>query len=405
MYRNIKIEILKNKPVAEQDVEIVERKGVGHPDSICDAVMDSISVALSQEYLKRFGDILHHNIDKGLLVAGQVEKRFGGGRVIKPMELIIGDRATFRAGRKEMDVEGIAVDTAKKWFEKNLRFVDAEKNVKYRVVLAPGSEELTDIFRRKGKLKGANDTSAAVGYAPFTSAENAVYEIERFLNSERIKTVLPETGEDVKVMGLRKGRVLDLTVAMPLISRYVKDEKEYFLKKFRIKGIIKNTVEREFWQDFDKVNIHLNTLDKRGLGLGGIYMSLSGTSAEDADSGQVGRGNRVNGVISLNRPMGTEAAAGKNPVSHVGKIYNILSHQTARDIYDNIEGVKEVYVWLLSEIGTRIDKPHLASAQIILHKGVDARAVSRKAEGIIENGLANIGRFCMELAAGKYPVC
>ncbi|MEK7802896.1 MAG: methionine adenosyltransferase, partial [Deltaproteobacteria bacterium] len=209
MYRNIKIEILKNKPVAEQDVEIVERKGIGHPDSICDAVMDSISVALSQEYLKRFGDILHHNIDKGLLVAGQVEKRFGGGRVIKPMELIIGDRATFRAGGKEMDVEGIAVDTAKKWFEKNLRFVDAEKNVKYRVVLAPGSEELTDIFRRKGKLKGANDTSAAVGYAPFTPAENAVYEIERFLNSERIKTVLPETGEDVKVMGLRKGRVLD----------------------------------------------------------------------------------------------------------------------------------------------------------------------------------------------------
>jgi len=164
-------------------------------------------------------------------------------------------------------------------------------------------------------------------------------------------------------------------------------------------------VEREFWQDFDKVNIHLNTLDKRGLGLGGIYMSLSGTSAEDADSGQVGRGNRVNGVISLNRPMGTEAAAGKNPVSHVGKIYNILSHQMARDIYDNIEGVKEVYVWLLSEIGTRIDKPHLASAQIILHKGVDARAVNRKAEGIIENGLANIGRFCMELAKGKYPVC
>ena len=94
--RNITVEILANKPVAEQDVEIVERKGVGHPDYICDAIMESISVALSQEYLKRFGDILHHNIDKGLLVAGQVERKFGGGRIIKPMELIIGDRATFR---------------------------------------------------------------------------------------------------------------------------------------------------------------------------------------------------------------------------------------------------------------------------------------------------------------------
>jgi len=96
--RNITVEILANKPVAEQDVEIVERKGVGHPDYICDAIMESISVALSHEYLKRFGDILHHNIDKGLLVAGQVERKFGGGRVIKPMELIIGDRATFRVG-------------------------------------------------------------------------------------------------------------------------------------------------------------------------------------------------------------------------------------------------------------------------------------------------------------------
>src|SRR3989337_2649415 len=109
--RNIAVEILKNKPVAEQDVEIVERKGIGHPDYICDAIMENISVALSQEYLKKFGDILHHNIDKGLLVAGQVERKFGGGRIVKPMELIIGDRATFKAGGKEMDGAGQAVDT------------------------------------------------------------------------------------------------------------------------------------------------------------------------------------------------------------------------------------------------------------------------------------------------------
>ncbi|HLA51299.1 MAG TPA: methionine adenosyltransferase, partial [Thermodesulfobacteriota bacterium] len=300
--RNIAVEILKNKPVAEQDVEIVERKGIGHPDYICDAVMESISVALSQEYLKRFGDILHHNIDKGLLVAGQVERKFGGGRVIKPMELIIGDRATYRIGNKKIDVEGIAIETAKKWFQKSLRFVDAEKDVKYRVVLAQGSEELTDIFSRKGRLKGANDTSAAVGYAPLTPTEDAVYYAERFLNSKKTKEVLPETGEDVKVMGLRRGRVLDLTIAMPLVSRYVKDVKNYFLKKGRIKGIIEYNMYDAFSSVFDEINIHYNTLDKKSQGLGGIYLSLLGTSAEDADSGQVGRGNRVNGVISLNRP-------------------------------------------------------------------------------------------------------
>ncbi|MBI3752922.1 MAG: methionine adenosyltransferase [Deltaproteobacteria bacterium] len=403
--RNIAVEILKNKPVAEQDVEIVERKGVGHPDYICDAVMESISVALSQEYMRRFGDILHHNIDKGLLVAGQVERKFGGGRVIKPIELIIGDRATFKVGNKQIDVEGIAIETAKKWFQNNLRFVDAERHVKYRVVLAQGSEELTDIFRRKGKLKGANDTSAAVGYAPFTPTEKAVYDAERFLNSENVKEDFPETGEDVKIMGLRRGRSLDLTIAMPLISRYVKDVSDYFKKKDRIKETTKNFVRERFGREFEEINIHYNTLDKKSQGLGGVYLSLLGTSAEDADSGQVGRGNRVNGVISLNRPMGTEAAAGKNPVSHVGKIYNILAHKLAKDIYDNIEGIKEVYVWLVSEIGARIDKPHLASAQVVLKKGVDKKTVSKKTEGIIENGLSNIGKFCAELAEGKYPVC
>src|SRR3989338_8639006 len=206
-------------------------------------------------------------------------------------------------------------------------------------------------------------------------------------------------------MGLRKGGKLDLTIAMPLVSRYVRDVNDYFLKKGRIKYVANRFVHERFGKEFKEINIHYNTLDKKGQGLGGIYLSLLGTSAEDADSGQVGRGNRVNGVISLNRPMGTEAAAGKNPVSHVGKIYNILAHKMAKDIYDNVEGVKEVYVWLLSEIWTRIDRPHLASAHIVLQRGADKRKVCKKAEGMIEKGLADIGRLCMELAQGKYPVC
>ena len=100
-----------------------------------------------------------------------------------------------------------------------------------------------------------------------------------------------------------------------------------------------------------------------------MYLSVLGTSAEDADSGQVGRGNRVNGVISLNRPMGTEAAAGKNPVSHVGKIYNILTHKIANDIYQKTKGIKEVYIWMCSQIGQPIDQPKIISAQLILEKG------------------------------------
>src|SRR5512139_393893 len=399
----IVIEPYKGTPVMDQRVEIVERKGTGHPDYLCDSLMEAVSIALCREYRKAFGTILHHNIDKGLLAAGKVEKLFGGGRVLEPMELIVGDRATFSAGGKKVNVAKIAVDAAKEWLRKHMRFVDPEKHLRYRVVLSQGSEELTDIFARSGKVLGANDTSAAVGYYPLSPTEMAVLSLERHLNSRSFKKRYPETGEDIKVMGLRTGRDLDLTVAMPLLSRFIWNERNYFERK----AVVQREMER-FAGKFDgfrSVHVHFNTLDAPGRGLNGVYLSLLGTSAEDADSGQVGRGNRVNGLISLNRPMGTEAAAGKNPVSHVGKIYNVLAHRMAKKLYERIGGTREVFVLLLSRIGTPINEPQVAAAQFLLERGKKVTDISKKAEDIIARELASIGRFCGELSRGKYPIC
>ena len=174
--RNVNVENLSGKAVYEHEVEIVERKGVGHPDSICDAVMEDISIALSREYLSRFGRVLHHNIDKGLLIAGEVEHRFGGGMVTEPMRLIIGDRATFEFEGERVAVDTIAVDTAKMWIRDNLKFVDPERDFEFDVEIKPGSPELTDIFRREQQsgILAANDTSAAVGYAPLSPTERMV---------------------------------------------------------------------------------------------------------------------------------------------------------------------------------------------------------------------------------------
>lgn len=397
------IEPYKGKPVTDQRVEIVERKGTGHPDYLCDSMMEAISIALSREYMKKFGAILHHNIDKGLLAAGRVEKLFGGGSVLEPMELIIGDRATFEAGGKKIPVADIAVAAAKDWLKKNMRFVQPEKHIKFRVVLAQGSEELTDIFSRSGKVLGANDTSAAVGYYPLSPTEEAVLSLERHLNSLAFKDSYPESGEDVKVMGLRTGKDLDLTVAMPFISRFVWNEKSYFERK----AVLQKEMERyaRRFEKFRRVQVHFNTLDEPGRGLNGVYLSLLGTSAEDADSGQVGRGNRVNGLISLNRPMGTEAAAGKNPVSHVGKIYNVLAHRMAKKLYENIDGAREVYMLMLSRIGTPINEPQVATAQILLERGRRIGSIARQAEKIVSKELAAINRFCRDLSKGKYPIC
>ncbi len=401
--RNIIVESLRQTPIEKQKLEIVERKGLGHPDYICDAIMEKISQRLSKEYMEKAGTILHHNVDKSLLVAGQSENRFGGGSIIQPMLFIFGDRATTEFDGIKIDVKEIAINVAKEWFKKNMRFVDPEKHVRYQVELKPGSMGLVDIFKRKGKILGANDTSAAVGYAPMTKTEKIVLETERFLNSKEFKQRFPESGEDIKVMGYRNNNNLNLTISMAFVDRFIYSEEDYFEKKAKILEEINKFVQKN--ADFDNINVQLNTLDARGRGLGGLYLTVLGTSADSGDSGQVGRGNRVNGLISLNRPFSSEAAAGKNPVSHVGKIYNILTFKIAQHVYKEVPGLKEVYIWLLSRIGQPIDQPTVAAAQVVAEDSCAIETVKSKIAAVIEYELENIDKFCMELVEGKISVC
>ena len=397
--RNIVVEDLKQTPLEKQRIEIVERKGLGHPDYICDAVMDHISIRLSKEYLEKAGSILHHNVDKSLLAAGETEPRFGGGVVKQPMLFVFGDRATSEFDSTKIDVNEIAVNIAKEWFRNNMRFIDPEKHVKYQVEIKQGSVGLMDIFKRKGKVLGANDTSAAVGYAPMTRTEQIVLQTEKFLNSKEFKSRFPESGEDIKVMGFRISSDLKLTVAMAFVDRFISSEKDYFEKKAKILDEIHRFVAVN--TDFESVDVQLNTLDVQGRGLGGLYLTVLGTSADGGDSGQVGRGNRVNGLISLNRPFCSEAAAGKNPVSHVGKIYNVLTYRIAERVHEEVSGVEEVYIWLLSKIGSPIDHPAVAAAQVVMKGNNNIDEVRHEINDVLDYELENIGKFCTELAQGK----
>jgi len=401
--RNIFVDVLHQTPLEQQRLEIVERKGLGHPDCICDHIMDKISVRLSQEYLKKAGIILHHNIDKSLLAAGGARPRFGGGKILKPMLLIIGDRATFEYNGEKIPVEDIAVNTAKNWFRERLRFIDPEKHVKFQVELKPGHPELMDIFKRKGHVLGANDTSAAVGYAPMTRLERAILDTERHVNSPQFKKEFPESGEDVKLMGYRKNNELKLTMSMAFVDRHVRNEADYFKKKATIQEEITNYVKKK--TDYEKASIELNTLDRKGRGVSGVYITVTGTSAEAGDSGQVGRGNRINGVIPLNRPFCSEAAAGKNPVSHVGKIYNTLTHKIAGEVYKKVYGLEEVYVWLLSQIGKPIDDPAVAAAQVIMKGNNSFGSVKKEIEEVVNHELEHIDKFTQELAKGNIQIC
>lgn len=399
--RNILVESLNKAPVEAQGVELVERKGVGHPDSICDAIMEAISVALSEAYLDIFGRVQHHNIDKSLLVAGRTTPRLGGGTVEEPMRLIFGDRAVYEVAGQRIPVGEIAEATASAWLRQHLRFVEPQKHIVFQNEIKPGSPELTDIFQRD--VVGANDTSAAVGYAPLTETERIVLATERHLNAPEFKRRFPEAGEDIKVMGYRRHRELILTVAMAFVDRFVPSVMGYFSRKAGIRQAIIDFVTGEKL-NFDKVTVDLNTLDEPARGEGGMYLTVLGTSAEGGDSGQVGRGNKVNGVIALNRPMSTEAAAGKNSVSHVGKIYNLLSHRIAEEVYTGVPGLQEVYIWLCSQIGHPIDQPLIASAQLVLAPGTDVERVRRPVQDVIEREMEGISQFTSRLARGELTV-
>jgi S-adenosylmethionine synthetase len=400
---NVFVNLLGRTAIEDQALEIVERKGLGHPDTMCDSVMNRISVELSKEYMKRFGLVLHHNVDKSLLAAGVTRPGFRGGKVLQPMKFVFGDRATFKVGDEEIPVNEIAERSAMQWLRENLRFVDPDKHVTYQSEIKPGSMALSDIFARKGKYLGANDTSAAVGYAPFTRTERIILDLENHLNSKGFKNQYPWSGEDIKLMGLRKKGSLNITVAMAMVDRFIEGEADYFRKRDEVYDAIMEYMDGKY--GFDDVTVSLNALDVKGRGIDGLYLTVTGTSAEAGDSGQVGRGNNVVGVIPLNRPMSSEAAAGKNPVSHVGKIYNALCYRIANRIVADVSGVKETYVWLLSQIGKPINEPHVVSAQVVPVSQVDMASVTRQIDEIISYEFEHLAEFCDDLAKGLITLC
>jgi S-adenosylmethionine synthetase len=243
-----------------------------------------------------------------------------------------------------------------------------------------------------------------VGYAPFTPTERLVFQVERFLNSPSFKKAFPATGQDVKVLGVRTKRDVALTVAMPLLASAIRTESQYFARKAEVLKALQSFVKQKAGPQLS-AEVTLNALDRRGAGVEGMYLSLLGTSAEAGDSGEVGRGNRVCGVISLRRPASAEAAAGKNPVTHVGKIYNVLAHVLAGQIHRNVKGLREVTVWLTSQIGRPVSSPQFVMIEVHPAQGVSLASIEPLIGREVQQALHRMTPFCRSLAKGRYSVC
>ncbi|MEE8232428.1 MAG: methionine adenosyltransferase [Thermoplasmata archaeon] len=397
MSRNIIVEDISHTPVERQYSEIVERKGIGHPDTISDAIAETVSRALSQMYLDRFGRILHHNTDEVQIVGGQSAPAFGGGVVLEPAKIILVGRATTEVNGDRLPFRSAAVKAAKEYLRRHCTQLDVDTDVTIDCLIGRGSVDLQGLYDTQKHL--ANDTSFGVSYAPLSATDRLVMGVEEFINGP-LKEELPEVGHDIKVMGVRRGDSIRLTIAAAMVDRHIPDQDHY------VSAIeeLTDRVQDHAPQITDKnVTVNVNTGDNYDAGR--FYLTVTGLSMENGDDGSVGRGNRVNGLITPYRPMSMEAVAGKNPVTHVGKLYNVLARELAQQIYEEAGGnIEEVHLRIVSQIGKPIDYPQAASAQLLMADGVHVSKVKDDVERLVDQGLSRISDLTMGFVKGDIRV-
>lgn len=385
--------------ITADEIEVVERKGAGHPDTICDALAETFSLNLCREYQRRNGRVLHHNVDKALLCGSRAVPALGGGEVTEPIRIFLAGRAVSAIGDDVIPIRDIAIEGSRAWLKANLHALDVDRHVRTDALVQQGSQDLQTLFSRDDRMPLANDTSFGVGHAPLSPLERLVLAIEQRLHGRNRNEDRPAWGEDIKVMAVRNRGQLDLTIAYAMIGRYLDSVDSYLEHKAALSSWVGEGAREH---GFTGCSVAVNAAD--GVEAASLYLTVTGTSAEAGDDGQVGCGNRVNGLITPLRPMSLEAAAGKNLVSHVGKIYNVLARRVAEAIGSALPEVSEVHCLIVSRIGSPVSMPALIHLTLATKDGTPPEKLRAQMASLVADRLGRIGELSRELIAGKIQV-
>lgn len=376
---NINIYEEKTCKINQKRFEVVETKGKGHPDNICDTLAEKISANYSKYTLDKYNVILRHMVDKLAILGGGSIVNFGGGKMISPIRVLINGRFTSHFKNEIIDYMDIVNKTVTEYFQELFPLLDTNKDL---IIInnTHKNEGPGVVFDKFGKTKNeretffkvlsdddvknhennfrSNDTSTTVGYYPLSLLEKCILEIEGNLNSSKTKKEKPWIGSDIKVMGVRNLNEVDITVCVPLISKYVSNLSDYKSKLKDIKDYILTIINEYF--DLENVEIFINTRDNYIKN--DLYLTLVGSAVESGDEGVVGRGNRSRGTIPFTRNMSLEAACGKNPVYHTGKIFTAVANIISEKIFKkfNLENI----VYITTKMGDDMKKPWNVSIEI-----------------------------------------
>jgi len=375
---------IKEKPITtdQQSIEVVERKGLGHPDTIADGIAESISIAYSKYCLENFGAILHHNVDKAIVLGGQCDLEYGRGELLKPFRILLAGRMSRSFGNQEIDIKNIQTEAVNNYFKKILPRLNPDKDFEFYTFTSSSSRipywftpRTVDDLPELGNPH-ANDTATMVGFWPFSALEQIVLASERYFYEfdREVRPRFDFVGGDIKIMALRREKDVELTICVPFHADKITSQKEYLEHKSLIENGLRKFLQKRFGNLLDII-LKINTQDQKirsekddGRGR---YLTVIGSALDYGEEGISGRGNRCRGLISSMRPSTVESVYGKNPVYHVGKVYSLIAQEIARQIGTHFDCETTVIVT------TRNGDPLYSPYNIVIEvsKSVDEKIV------------------------------
>lgn len=367
-------------PAHESEFEVVERKGIGHPDSLADILAEEFSRRYSSHGLDQLGVVPNHWVDKVALIGAASAVDFGGYTVDKPISAYLFGKLTRTVGETEMPIEDIFRATTADVLLAATRDATILDHVRHSVENTSGTavdhprsfylptgaadaEQATDLR--------ANDTAFCSAHAPATPTEVLAIALENHINSASFAGMFPAAGSDVKVMFLRSDAGLDITVCLPFHPERTASRESYGSMLAAAHEHV-TVVASELAHGLgitDSIRVAVNTKDAAG----GAYLAPFGTSLGKGDCGLVGRGNKADGVITSSRSSGVEALAGKNPVHHTGKLYTLAATRIADRVHAELGLANETV--LMSRNGDQLDQPAFAGVRLTGRANAAQRAV------------------------------
>lgn len=346
----------------EVPIEIVEKKGVGHPDTLADSIAEAISYVYSNYCLKNYGYVLHHNVDKISVLGGKSTAGFRLGEQLDPIRIIINGRMSDQFGKQRIPIFDIASDTAKKYLLKVIPTLDPAKDIKIFDFLnrAGGAPHKGNRWFKPASVKDlpevslarANDTASVVGFCPLSKVEELTLLLHKSLMEEQYTPKYGFIGTDVKSMVVRVGKNVSITMCVPFLGKQTPNLDFYIEHKKMLRDELFELAQKYLGEDY-RVSVDINTRDKPEIG--DLYILAHGTAAESGDEGVVGRGNRSIGFIASNRPYSIEAPQGKNPTYFGGKIYDYFATSLSKEIF-GVTGIHSA-VYVITQNGTPIKTP------------------------------------------------